>query len=204
MNSRRTKEAACRRISSMQSTGGCAHVSLKFDQLNFSGIRKCREVGDSENRAGPGATRLKTLLSSVSSRSRPRDPRVDHAYAPRWCLRCRGKRSQRVQLLYPETWAAGAVSPSVFWVVWFWVVGVVLDGVLYLYQGQGGFLVMGEKRRPAKRSRDCLVIAHSPSHKHLCLSAAFCIAFSSSSCQIPQVRALRESTALPRVFFGRL
>ena len=33
------------------SSEGCAHVSLKFDQLNFSGIRKCREVGDSENRA---------------------------------------------------------------------------------------------------------------------------------------------------------
>ena len=32
-------------------TGGCAHVSFKFDQLKLSRIRECREVGDSENRA---------------------------------------------------------------------------------------------------------------------------------------------------------
>ena len=38
-------------MSSIPSTGGCAHVSVKFDQLKLSGIRKCREVGDSENRA---------------------------------------------------------------------------------------------------------------------------------------------------------
>ena len=33
------------------SSEGCAHVSLKFDQLNLSGIREYWEVGDSENRA---------------------------------------------------------------------------------------------------------------------------------------------------------
>ena len=36
---------------SIPSTGGCAHVSFKFDQLKLSRIRECREVGDSENRA---------------------------------------------------------------------------------------------------------------------------------------------------------
>ena len=38
-------------MSSIPSTGGYAHVSFKFDQLKLSGIRECREVGDSENRA---------------------------------------------------------------------------------------------------------------------------------------------------------
>ena len=71
--------------------------------------------------------------------------------------------SQRVQLMYPEPWAAGAVSPSAFWVVPVLGGGCVLYrwGSIVLYQGTRG-LVMGEKRRPAKRSRDCLVIAHSP------------------------------------------
>ena len=45
--------------------------------------------------------------------------------------------------------------------------GVVLGGgcgsrwgSMFYIKDKG--LVMGEKRRPAKRSRDCLVIAHSP------------------------------------------
>ena len=38
-------------MSSVPSTAGCAHVSFKFDQLKLSGIRECREVGDSEYRA---------------------------------------------------------------------------------------------------------------------------------------------------------
>ena len=37
-------------MSSVPSTGGCAHVSLKFDQLKLSGIKECRQVGDSESR----------------------------------------------------------------------------------------------------------------------------------------------------------
>mgnify|MGYP004291996139 CR=1 FL=1 len=48
---RRNHWSGIRRISSIPSTGGCAHVSFKFDQLKLSGIRECREVGDSENRA---------------------------------------------------------------------------------------------------------------------------------------------------------
>ena len=48
---RRNHGSGIRRISSIPSTGGCAHVSFKFDQLKLSGIRECREVGDSENRA---------------------------------------------------------------------------------------------------------------------------------------------------------
>jgi len=48
---RRNHRSGIRRISSIPSTGGCAHVSFKFDQLKLSGIRECREAGDSENRA---------------------------------------------------------------------------------------------------------------------------------------------------------
>ena len=49
---RRNHRSGIRLISSIPSTGGCAHVSFKFDQLKLSRIRKkCREVGDSENRA---------------------------------------------------------------------------------------------------------------------------------------------------------